>query len=215
MTLILRENGRIEVYSDFEYTNAFNLSPLGRLCVDIENDHNFFYLKYWEPEASKEKKFTVRKVAHKWRSRIKYNYTEDLPDEAWTTVADSKFSKYFKIYKNFINFMYLFFMAHRNYVSTFDMSLNNGKGKWVSHKKICDNAHVREIVLQERHKHHVPTHEDEIKFHGIKHHTLFQNYHLLVFYGTDYLAQMYIRANGKLVVEHHDLKRNKGDIMQI
>ena len=48
MTLVLRENGRVEVYSDFEFTHEFDLAGDGRLCVDIDNDNDFFYLKYWQ-----------------------------------------------------------------------------------------------------------------------------------------------------------------------
>ena len=46
VTLILRESGRVEVYSDFDYTFMFDLSSNDLLCVDINYDMNFFYMKY-------------------------------------------------------------------------------------------------------------------------------------------------------------------------
>ena len=39
-------------------------------------------------------------------------------------------------------------MAHRNYISVFDMSAGNGKGEWTSHFSISNKSYVRDIVIQ-------------------------------------------------------------------
>lgn len=74
VTLMLRKNGRVEVYSDFDYTFAFDLSSENKVCVAIGHDQTFFYMKYWnqnaKPDAPEREKFLINKVAHKWRNRI-------------------------------------------------------------------------------------------------------------------------------------------------
>ena len=79
VTMVLRQNGRIEVYYNFEYIYSFDIMPEGLVCVDVDNDNDYFYLKYVTERNFKAKqmkdKYIIRKVAHHWRSRIKYNYT--------------------------------------------------------------------------------------------------------------------------------------------
>ena len=46
VTMVLRQNGRIEVYYNFEYIYSFDIMPEGLVCVDVDNDNDYFYLKY-------------------------------------------------------------------------------------------------------------------------------------------------------------------------
>ena len=79
----------------------------------------------------------------KWRTRIKYNYTEEVKHDSWKTVADSKFSNYFRLYTKFVNMSIYYLVAHRNYISVFDMS----EGKWIEHESIAGSQNIRDIVL--------------------------------------------------------------------
>ena len=61
VTLVLRSNGTVQVYSDYEFTGTIDFSkekvvskdsdgktteePLGLYCVDIEADTEYFYFR--------------------------------------------------------------------------------------------------------------------------------------------------------------------------
>ena len=65
-----------------------------------------------------------------------------MPKEDWRTVTHSKFSQYFKLYTNFFNFDIFYLVAHRHYISVFDMSkvsAEKPKGDWVSHYRLDPN----------------------------------------------------------------------------
>ena len=81
----------------------------------------------------------------KWRTRIKYNYTEEVKHDEWRTVANSKFSSYFKLYTKFVNMSIYYLVAHRNFISVYDMS----ESKWLEkgHLRVDDNEYIRDIVL--------------------------------------------------------------------
>ena len=132
-------------------TSEFDMSAQNFFCTDIEHDHTYFYMRYKnigakddDPESEKEQ---IRRVAHKWRSRIKYNYTVPVKHEDWQALAQSKLHGYLKLYIQFVNVAIYYLVAHRNYISTFDMSAKNGRGSWKSHKFICKTNHIRDIVV--------------------------------------------------------------------
>ena len=56
---MLRKNGRVEVYSDFVFTHAFDMSSQGLFCVDIDQDHDFLYLKYLNLHYQQEREDDV------------------------------------------------------------------------------------------------------------------------------------------------------------
>ena len=129
VTLILRQNGRVEVYSDFTFTNAFDMSPQNLFCVDIDHDNDFFYMKYLNlARENNEEQFIIRKVAIKWRTKIKFNYTVEVKHVEWTSL-NSKFSNYFRLITKFINLSNYFIVAHRHYISVFNMR----KDQWIGH----------------------------------------------------------------------------------
>lgn len=66
----------------------------------------------------------------------------------------SNYSKYVKLYTKFLEFSIFILVAHRNYISSYDMSANNGQGKWIKHYKVSENDHVRDIILQNIHDSH-------------------------------------------------------------
>ena len=210
---MLRQNGRVEVYSDFEFTHAFDLAPKDRMCVDIDYDKDFFYLKYLnknsKPGDDQSIRFYICKVAHKWRSRIKYNYTMPVKFDRWRSVTHSKFGDYFKLYQKYVNLSYYYFVAHRNYISIFDMSASNGEGKWIKHEIVCSKSYIRDIILQRRtddiEKKIRKFNRDgfkDLKFHAKKIQSLFSKYHVLIFYGKNYIRQMRVSKLGSL---HNDV----------
>ena len=101
-------------------------------------------------DAPTGEKYQTRRVAHKWRSRIKYNYTVPVKHEEWSALAQSKLHGYLKLYIQFVNVAIYYLIAHRNYISTFDMSDNHGIGGWKSHKRVCASNHIRDIIVQNR-----------------------------------------------------------------
>ena len=93
--IVLRLNGRWEVYSDFML--VYDWYDKTHQCVDIETDFNQFYLKFVEnshkilepvrldafddlPDDDENKtwKVCVRRVRHHWRNRICYDTTKAL-----------------------------------------------------------------------------------------------------------------------------------------
>ena len=70
MTLILRESGKIEVYSDFELCETFNLAYNNKhlFCLDVTADDTNFYFKFLNlnHEATnpdpENPKFVVRQI---------------------------------------------------------------------------------------------------------------------------------------------------------
>ena len=46
VTLVLRTNGQIEVYSDYELTEYSKCQNPNLFCVDVVTDTEYFYLRY-------------------------------------------------------------------------------------------------------------------------------------------------------------------------
>lgn len=211
--LALRQNGRVEVYANFEYTHAFDLAPKKRVCVDIDHDNDFFYLRYLDTRekdkiGTKVNKFYTRKVAHKWQSRIKYNFTVPVKFDSWRTVTHSKIGDYFKLYTKCVNISYYYLVAHRNFISIYDMSSAHGEGSWIRHQKICDFSYVRDIVLQQRfdpfesqqeiNLRQIKGKKKDLKHHAYRAFSVYSKFQLMVFYGAGYIRQMRILQNGRL-----------------
>ena len=95
--LVLRENGAVEVYSDFmkvsEYLNSDN--P----CVDIETTTTDFFLKCVDTQRVLDKRakqiefsndkdiFVYLKIDHRWRNRIDVSTaTEFFEDSKWDRI---------------------------------------------------------------------------------------------------------------------------------
>ena len=126
--IVLRKNGRIEVYSDFMLVNEY-VNPLLQ-CVDVETDFNQFVLKFIKnsseikSRADKDKiEYEIRQVRHLWRNRISFNTSKVLRDPAkWNDVLHKRISSYFKLYTQVLNFQMFMLVSHRDMISVFDMS---------------------------------------------------------------------------------------------
>ena len=96
--VVLRENGRFEVYSDYILVNEYYNHQLQ--CVDIKTDFNQFYFKFvenshlvTEDNADDTKlKFVVRRVPHFWRNRVGFNTSKQTTAGSWDVVIHRRIS---------------------------------------------------------------------------------------------------------------------------
>ena len=134
--LVLRENGCMEVYSDFikvsDYHNA--LHP----CVDIETTTNNFFIKcvdnavlakMSEVDVEKHKNiFIYLKINHSWRNRIDISTAKEFfDDKKWDRILDYRIASYCKLFTRHSNFSTFMLVAHRNFISVYDMRTNEWK----------------------------------------------------------------------------------------
>lgn len=65
VTLVLRSNGKVEVYSDYELTQESTCTDPNLICVDIVTDTEHFYLKYLRLDSDKNKlEYEIRQIDH-------------------------------------------------------------------------------------------------------------------------------------------------------
>ena len=108
--MVLRENGRIEVYSDFILVNEYYNYELQ--CVDIATDFNEFYFKFVAdshlvtPENAHQDNLTfkVRRAPHFWRNRISFNTSREISAKKWNAVIHKRISGYFALYSQILIF---------------------------------------------------------------------------------------------------------------
>ena len=125
MAIVLRENGRFEVYADFILVNEYiNLSLQ---CVDIETDLNHFYFKFVKDaeKVSTDKddlEIQIRRVPHYWRNRISFMTSVEVGTlEKWNWVLHRRISKFFRLYTQINNFSLYVLVSHRNMISVYEM----------------------------------------------------------------------------------------------
>ena len=129
VAIVVRQNGRVEFYSDFMLVNEYFNTNVQ--CVDVETDFHQFYLKFatdCEDLVGKrfdQIKYELRTVRHFWRNRIGYNSSkfQKNPDK-WNIVLHKRVSNFMKLYTSIINFSMYMLVAHRNMISVFDMTQN-------------------------------------------------------------------------------------------
>ena len=128
VAIAIRENGRIEFYSDFILVNEYTNPRLQ--CIDIESDFDKFYLKFvmnadevTEDTKEENLKLQIRYVRHLWRNRISFSTTKKMVQyEKWNWVIDKRIANYFKLYTTILNFSMFMLISHRNMISVFDMT---------------------------------------------------------------------------------------------
>ena len=131
MTLILRENGKVEVYSDFELAETFNLAFNNKhlFCVDIQADDENFYFKFLDLNNSKPKepnmeapepKYVIRTIQQAWRRRIAYKNTVATTAN-WTSLKMKNLNHFMRLYSQWETFMGHFLVAHRGYISVYNL----------------------------------------------------------------------------------------------
>ena len=104
VAIVLRENGRFEVYSDFLLVNEHYNHSLQ--CVDIATDFNQFYLKFvknadsvTEDHTVDKLEFEIRTVLHSWRNRISMSTSKVKKNTVkWDWVIHRRIAQYFHLY---------------------------------------------------------------------------------------------------------------------
>jgi len=101
--IVLRENGRVEFYSDFMQVDE-HYDPES-LCLDIQTDADLFCLRFAGPDG-KPNNDTFKKIPHVWRNRISMSTTRDIKRgyDKWPVVIHRRIARYFKLYSSIANF---------------------------------------------------------------------------------------------------------------
>ena len=132
VSIVVRENGRFEVYSDFMLVDEYY--DVHRQCVDVETDFHQFMLKFVtnsdmvsQSTELEDLEFEIRRVRHFWRNRISFSTSKTLKDvEKWDSVVQKRIANYSRLYTSVINFSMYMLVSHRNMISFYDMSKSNG-----------------------------------------------------------------------------------------
>ena len=102
--VVLRLNGRLEIYSDFNLSNEYQNPE--KQAVDIETDFNQFYFKIaqdshkvTEETDLSEINFMLRQVRHLWRNRIGISTSKHKNRfSKWDQVIHLRISSYVNLY---------------------------------------------------------------------------------------------------------------------
>ena len=155
--LVLRANGRFEVYSDFMLVNEY-MNPTLQ-CVDIETDFNQFYLKFCKDSDQIHEKtpldtlqFQVRQVRHFWRNRISFNTTKPKKNAtSWDHILDKRIAQFFKLFSSIVNFSTFMLVSHRNMISVYDTTQLSSDAEWIDTFTVS-NSFIRHMFLKKRDK---------------------------------------------------------------
>ena len=118
--------------------------------VDIETGENYFCLKkkilrttdFDQMIRYKCLKFKLNRFGMSMGKVMKRNSDFEI-------ALHDRIAPYFNLYKQFINFMTYFMVAHRSHISMFDIL----RGKWTDMKTFKDT--VRYLAVKKRNKKHV------------------------------------------------------------
>ena len=147
MTLVLRQSGIVDVYSDFELVETVVRWEKDLFCTDIQCDSEFFYLHFRRVrlQTEEETKQTeenqeedssddddnendedntiVYRISLQWRSQFKYSYRERISceDGGWTSIQQKNLSQFMCLYPHWFVLSGYFIIAHRCYISVYDL----------------------------------------------------------------------------------------------
>ena len=127
VSLVLRENGRFEVYSDYTLVSEY-YNPMLQ-CVDIKTDLHQFYLKFIKVDSQKldqsldDLEIQIRKVRHFWRNKISFSTSKLVKNpQKWSTIIHRKIAPYFRLYSQIQSFSMFMLVSHRNMISIYEMT---------------------------------------------------------------------------------------------
>ena len=125
--VVLRLNGRFEVYYDYILVNEYYNNQLQ--CVDVATDFNKFYFKFVKNShlitdmiEESELEYHVRSVTHSWRNLVGFNTSKKTNTSTWDIVIHRRISQYFKLYSQVQIFNMYLLVSHRNMISVFCMT---------------------------------------------------------------------------------------------
>ena len=101
--IVVRENGRMEVYSDYILVNEY-YNPKFQ-CIDVRTDFNKFSLKFVKDADKVDRtmqasdlKIEIRYVPHFWRNRISLDTSKSMSVEKWHWTLHKRIASYFNLY---------------------------------------------------------------------------------------------------------------------
>jgi 3-oxoacyl-ACP reductase-like protein len=117
----LREDGSTDFYYNFRRVESNNET----LISDIDFDFTYIYLRELNDSEEGE---TLHRIMHSWKGRIGMSVVESkLLEQAklnrtWSRITSKRVSTYMKLYASLCTYEAYVLVAHRNFVSVFDIS---------------------------------------------------------------------------------------------
>ena len=123
----MREDGSVEIYSDFILVDKYN-DPILQ-CVDVEaGNHSFFFKMVKNSHLIsmntqiEELEFEFRKVKKNMRNRIgPSTMAADHQLSRMEQVTHRRVAPFYRLYTQMINFATFTIVAHRNLISLYNM----------------------------------------------------------------------------------------------
>ena len=155
VSLLLRQDGRVEIYTDFIMVDE--IYDHKRQCVDIESGNRCFYFKMVQDSHKVDEQaaqfsdldFRYLSIFKHWKNRIgPSTISVDSTLDAWSEVLHERVAPFVKLYSSMTNFMTFMIVAHRNLLSLYDLGL---KDNWVDTIQVLDSQdHIRNVQIKKR-----------------------------------------------------------------
>ena len=216
--VVLRENGRLEFYSDFMQVDE-HFDPAA-LCVDIQTDSDLFCLRFAgqpDPEG-KGIHDTFKKIPHQWRNRIGLATSRDIKRgyDKWPVVIHRRIARYFKLYSSIANFQLFQIIAHRKMISIYDY---HKKAFMPTHEKFGEYIRAVDVKKLDAAKRSAYARtktlgdgQEAVQEHQKKHKNELKQFELIVQYGAQSFAYVQVKKNGSLV--QNDPKKIDGRVLK-
>lgn len=138
--LVLRDDNTVDFYNDFSLVHTSKAQ-----FEDIDFDFKFLYLKEFEQLEH----VTLHRIKTSWQQNIGLHVASSKEHEIkkfakrWDFIKQKRVSSYMKLYRCCVTYETFFLVAHRNFVSAFNISTET----W-QHTMYQDQ--VRELALMNR-----------------------------------------------------------------
>ena len=147
--VLLRENGRLEFYSDFIYTDMCHNE--NKKCVDIESGDTNFYFKF-KPQGAPLGEYHYSKARQTWKNRLGPTTLKPMKlseVDSWDQLMHRRFSNYVKLFSDMAIFSTYLVVAHRNLISLYCMGSLNA---WIDTIEALEGSsdHVRKLQIKKR-----------------------------------------------------------------
>ena len=153
------------------------------------------------------------------RNRIKYNATEKItnPHTKWESLPHNAIARYMKLYDHYIHYQCFVLVAHRGYISVFDLSSTRHEnltenGAWINHIKVSNKDRIRSMFLERRkttHSRNEKAIHKNLPYHAEKIDDLFNYYLVGAVCGPNTIKSFKMHRNGSL--KEHKFKVQKDE----
>lgn len=91
--------------------------------MDIQADDESFYFKFLRlAPKNPNDKYEIRKVSYQWRRRITYKNSVEFKISDWDSIRMKNLNQFMRLYTHFEAVQGFFIIAHRNYISVYDLT---------------------------------------------------------------------------------------------